>query len=115
MKSGSDTMFFIRHTDVPKGRKATYLQTVAKLRPQKAEEKRDRFTVGGNLIDYPGKVSTPTANLAVVKCLLNSTISTPGAKFMTADIKNFYLGTPMERPEYMRIPVKYIPECIMEQ
>jgi hypothetical protein len=115
MKSGSDTMFFIKHTDVPKGRKVTYLRTVAELRPQKAEEKRVRFTVGGNLIDYPGKVSTPTANLAVVKCLLNSVISTKGARFMTGDIKNLYLGTPMSRFEYMRIPVKYIPKSIMEQ
>jgi hypothetical protein len=115
MTSGSDTMFFIKHTDVPKGRKATYLRTVSELRPQKEEEKRVRFTVGGNLVDYPGKVSTPTANLAVVKCLLNSTISTPGARFMTGDIKNFYLGTPMGRYEYMRIPVKFIPISIMEQ
>jgi hypothetical protein len=115
MKSGSNTMFFIKHTDVPKGRKVTYLRTVAELRPQKEEEKRVRFTVGGNLIDYPGKVSTPTANLAVVKCLLNSVISTRGARFMTGDIKNFYLGTPMSRFEYMRIPVKYIPKTIMEQ
>jgi hypothetical protein len=33
---------------------------------------------------------------------------------MTADIKNFYLNTPLERPKYMRIPVKLIPQEIID-
>ena len=35
-------------------------------------------------------------------------------KFLTADIKDFYFGTPMDRKEYMRINTKHIPadtEC----
>jgi hypothetical protein len=34
---------------------------------------------------------------------LNSVISTRGAKYMTVDIKNFYLNTPMVRHEYVRM------------
>ena len=34
---------------------------------------------------------------------------------MTIDIKDYYLGTPMNRYEYMQIPVKHIPEDIMIQ
>ena len=34
---------------------------------------------------------------------------------MTVDIKDYYLGTPMNRYEYMRIPVKHIPQDIMDQ
>ena len=34
---------------------------------------------------------------------------------MTIDIKDYYLGTPMNRYEYMEIPVKHIPEDIMLQ
>ena len=34
---------------------------------------------------------------------------------MTMDIKDFYLNNPMERYEYMHIPIKDIPQCIMEQ
>ena len=34
---------------------------------------------------------------------------------LTANIENFYLGTPMDRYEYMRIPAKDIPADIMEQ
>jgi hypothetical protein len=115
MKSGTETMFFIPHTAVPAGRKATYLRIVAKIRPEKKENKRIRFTVGGDRIDYPGKVSTPTADITTAKCLLNSVVSTPDAKFMTIDLANFYLNTPMERFEYMRIPLSAIPDCIMDQ
>jgi hypothetical protein len=50
-----------------------------------------------------------------VKLLLNSVISTPGARFATFDIKDFYLGTPMARKEYMRIPLAYIPQSIIDQ
>jgi hypothetical protein len=38
-----------------------------------------------------------------VKLLINSTISTPNTKYMTMDIKDFYLNTPMARYEYMRL------------
>jgi hypothetical protein len=34
---------------------------------------------------------------------------------MTGDFKDFYLGTPMSRYEYMRISVKFIPDQIMDQ
>ena len=32
----------------------------------------------------------------------------------TADLKDFYLGTPMDRYKYMRIPVHMIPDVIMD-
>jgi hypothetical protein len=63
-----------------------------------------------------GNVSTPTADLMTVKCLLNSVVSTNNAEFITIDIIDFYLNTtPMNRYEYMRIPVKDIPATIMTQ
>ena len=115
MPSGTNTIHFIRHTNIPADRRATYLRIIAELRPLKAETKRERFTVGGNQIDFPGKVSTPTADLTTVKLLLNSVLSTPQAKFVTADIANFYLNNPMARFEYMRIPICDIPPSIMAQ
>ena len=45
-----------------------------------------RLNVGIIIIDYPGDVSTPTADLTTLNVLLDSTISTPGARFMTSDI-----------------------------
>lgn len=55
--------------------------------------------MGGNLINYPDDVGTPTANLLLIKIFLNSVISTPGAKFANADLSNFYLMTPLKRRE----------------
>eukprot|EP00804_Cyclotella_cryptica_P024318 CCRYP_015306-RA/>CCRYP_015306-RA protein AED:0.36 eAED:0.36 QI:0/-1/0/1/-1/1/1/0/360 len=52
--------------------------------------------------------------MITVKILLNSIISTVNAKFMTIDIKDFYLNTPMERLEYMRLKLSDIPSNIIE-
>jgi hypothetical protein len=115
MLSGSNTMCYFPHHDIPPVRRATYSRFVATERPRKAETKRVRLTFGGNLVHYPDKMRTPTADLSTVKMLLNSVISTPGALFTTFDLKDFYLGTPMTRMEYMRIPISSIPPSIIEQ
>jgi hypothetical protein len=52
--------------------------------------------MGGNLMNYPDDVGTPAANLLLIKIFLNSVISTPGAKFATADLANFFLMTPLK-------------------
>ena len=62
---------------------------------------------------YPGDAGTPTANLLTIKLLLNSIISTSNAKFMTMDIKDFYLNTPMARYEYMRLQLSDMPNDII--
>ena len=73
------------------------------------------LTVGGDRIDYPFDVSAPTCDLTTIKLLWNSTLSTPGAKFFTMDISNFYLGTPMKRPEYMCLRWNLIPQEIKDK
>ena len=115
IKSGTETLFFIRHDQDPEGQKVTYGRLVVSICPQKEETHRVRLTVGGNLIDYPGDFSSPTADLTTAKCLFNSVVSTPVAKFMTTDVKDFYLNTPMERYEYMRPPISLIHDEIIEQ
>jgi hypothetical protein len=110
---GTDTMHFIHVTDIPKGRKPTYLKIVAADKPTKEITKRVRWTCGGDRVTYIGDVSTKTADLTTAKILFNSVLSTPDAKFMSIDIKNFYLNTPMKSFEYMRIPVSHIPDDIM--
>ena len=112
---GTSTFRFVSRSEIPSDRVVTYLRIVCNDRPEKTEVRRVRWTVGGDRIDYPFDVSTKTAALATVKILLNSVISTQDARFMTLDIKDFYLNTPMDRPEYMRIPIDVIPEEIIEQ
>ena len=79
----TNTMFFIKKSDVPVDRRKNirYGRIVVTLRPQKSEEECRRLTVGGNLIDYPWEVTTPTADLTTAKLLFNSIISTPRAVF----------------------------------
>ena len=114
---GTNTFRFIPFHEIPNNRRKdiTYARIVVDYRPQKAEPHRTRITVGGDRINYPYKVTTETAELTTHKLLLNSVVSTPQARYMTADIGNFYLGTPMERAEYMFLPLSYIPNEIIEQ
>ncbi len=47
--------------------------------------------------------------------MLNSIISTPNAEFMTIDLKDFYLLTPMSRYEYFRIKLEIFPQDIINE
>ncbi len=51
--------------------------------------------------------------MTTVKLLLNSTISTEGARFMCTDVKDFYLNTEMDRYEYMWIPVHLLDDEVI--
>jgi hypothetical protein len=69
--------------------------------------------MGGYRIHYPDNVGTPTADMTLVKFLLNSIISTENAQCKILDVKDFYLNTPMKRFEYMRLKLSDIPEEII--
>ena len=71
--------------------------------------------MAGNRIIFPGEVATPTASLELVKLFVNSVLSRPNAKFCSFDIANFYLGTPMERPEYVKIKLEDIPQEFIDE
>ena len=113
--SGNNTMFFVAPSHIPKGRKVTYLRLVSSFRPNKLEQNRVRITIGGDKLDYVGATSTRMASLTTTKCLLNSVLSTPNAKFMGADIKDFYYKTPLDIYEYAQIPLKLIPQEIIDE
>ena len=97
------------------GRTVTYGIIVAEIIPQKAETHRTRLTVGGNLINLPGDVTTSTADLIMDKLIFNSVLSTKNEKFMGEDMDNFYINNPMDRYEYMKLTLGIIPEEIIEQ
>jgi hypothetical protein len=50
------------------------------IKDHKEEQERTRLTVGGDHIEHPGGKSTRTAGLTTAKILINSVISTLGAK-----------------------------------
>ena len=111
---GTDTVDFIPFSDIPKGQAVTCGRIVCTFRPQKDEPNRTRLTVGGNLLVALYDVSTPTSDLTTAKLLFNSVISTPGARFVTLDLKNFYLNTPLPTARCMRMNIDILPDEIIQ-
>ena len=60
--------------------------------------------VGGDKLDCNIDSGSPTTNILEFKLLINSVISDHdrGANFMSLDLKDFFLATPMKNPKYMR-------------
>ena len=114
---GNNTMFFILPSEVPPGRKVTYANFVCTMRPGKAEPCRIRMTVGGDRLDAFQDVRSPAVSIVDAKLHLNSTISDAknGARYCTADLKDFFLTSDMKIYQYMRIHRRYVtPEVIAE-
>ena len=104
---GTNTFFFMSHDkirDIPSEKTVTYARIVVDYRPQKADTNCAHLTVGGNLLNVPGDISTTIANLTTSKILWNSVLSTKYARFECINNKNMYLQIPMMDCKYMRIP-----------
>jgi hypothetical protein len=112
---GTDTCFFIDLKNIPKDRKITYGKIVCDYKPHKKEKERVRLTFGGDRLDYSGDVATSTADITTFKILINSTLSTEDAAMMMMDIKNYYLGTPLPRFEYMKMLLSRFPDEIIQK
>jgi hypothetical protein len=112
---GTNTIFFIPFARVPTDRTVTYGRLVCDYRPQKGKAERTRLTVGGILISCPYDVSTDMSDLTTAKLVINSTISTPGARQLLIDVKNYFLGTPLAIYEYMQLALNTLPEEIVLQ
>jgi len=114
--TGTNTIFFIHKSEIPpdRWRDVTNGRIVCNERPQKAEVNRTRLTVDGSRINIDVDCGTPTASLLTFKLLLNSVLSTPGAKFMGLDLKDFYLNTPLARPEFLKLRLANFPEDVIE-
>jgi hypothetical protein len=109
----TNTLFPIPYNKIPSNRRReiTYSKVVCKVRPEKGDNaNRTRITIGGNSIVYPGDVGTPTGLIELVKLLVNSVFSQCNARLATMDLKNFYLNTPPDQPEYVRIKLADIPQ-----
>jgi hypothetical protein len=100
---GTDTCLCIKLTNIPKYRNITYGKIVCDYIPHKKEKERVGLTVGGDRLDYSGDVATSAANNTTFKIPINITLYTEDATMMIMDIKNYYIGTPLPRFEYMKM------------
>jgi len=115
MKTGTNTIFFIHPSKIPKERKSAYYKLVSSIRLLKTEINRVRVTIGGDCLDYDRFKSTISTTLTTIKIHLNSVVSTPNSKYMTMDIKDFFYRTLMEVYEYGFLPLDLIPDEIIQQ
>ena len=98
-------------------KKITYANFVCDYRPLKTEKYRVRMTIGGDRLTYDHDTTSPAASLLETKLIINSVISDAkkGARFLTMDLKDHFLQTIMEEPEFMRIHKRYITEEIKRE
>jgi hypothetical protein len=112
---GTDTCFFVKLTNIPKYRQITYGKIVCDYKPHKTEKERVRLTVGGDMLDYSVDVANSTADITTFKLLINITLSTAYTAMMMMDIKNYKLGTPLPRFEYMKMLLSRFPEELVDK
>jgi hypothetical protein len=101
--------------DIPKGKIVTYVNPICveKTHDDGTLKFRTRLTIGGDRIQYPYDTAAVTAEMDAVKILLNCMIS-EDANLTTVDLTDFYLGTDLPHPEYIRIPRHMIPNKVIE-
>ena len=70
----TDTIDFIRKSEVPANKKVNYVNFICDYRPLKTEPHRVRLKVGGDKLDCTYDAGSPAASLLETKLILNSTI-----------------------------------------
>jgi hypothetical protein len=110
----TDTCVFIDVKNIPTDKNITYGKIVCHYKAHRKEKERVRLTVGSDRLDYSGNVATSTADITTFKILINSTLSIDVAMMMM-DIKNYYLGTPLPRFEYMKMLLSRFPKELIQK
>ena len=113
----TDIVDFLHKYEVPRDIIVAYDTFVLNHRPLKIEKYRVRITVGGNSLTCEENARSSAANILETKVLINSVILDVrnGEKVMTADIKDYFFATLMDRPEYMKVLYKYLPTDIKQK
>ena len=93
----------------------TYTGICTEYREQNEEKHWLWTTIGNNRINYPSNISIRTEQLTTIKLLLNSVVSTLGASFMTSDIKQVYLNTPLKPQKLTKVHISILPYEIIEE
>ena len=91
---GTNTLYVIKFEDIPKDWLNTicYTSVFCEVRQRKKDPKRTRITICSTNVCYPGNVGTNTASLELFKLMINSILSSAGAKYVCFDIDFFTLA-----------------------
>lgn len=95
---------------VPIGRHATYANAVGyKKSVNGVDTYRVRLAYGGDNSDYEGERTSTMAEITAVKIAFNTVVSDATLDYCTLDLRDMYLQSTLERPEYMFMPLAMIP------
>ena len=110
----TNTIDFITRADITVRRDVTYTSFLCDHRPLKTELWRECIVVDGNKLSYANDTGSPAASPFKTELLLNSTIpdAHKGTRLMCLDLKDFFIATPMQEPEFMKVPFKYFHDDI---
>ena len=113
----TDTLDFIQQSEVPFRQPITYASFICNHRPLKTEQWIVRLIVGGDKLEYTADSGSPAIKLVETKILVNSVIldAQKVARFMSCNLKDFYLATLMENPEFIKVNLKFFPEEIINK
>ena len=113
MTEETETIRWDGYQTITKGFKPTYcsIKVKEKIGEDGTIKYRVRLTVGGDKVNYTGDRSSTTASLETLKVLQNVRISRQ-MDWCTGDVKDFYLGSPMDEVVYMYINERDVPESI---
>ena len=113
----TDTIGFFNQSEVPSIAKVTYANFVAGFWSLQNEQFRIRFIVGGDKLEFVEDTGAPSTYIVELKILADSTISDDhkGARFLSCDLKDFFLASPIDKPEYTNMKYPFIPDDIKDQ
>ena len=113
---GMDVCKFTPKWQAPKNEKVTKPRTVCAFRPEKIDNPhRTQIIAGGHPLNHDGETATNSASMETAKILLNSALSTPGARLSTSDVKMMHLESLLKDPQCMRFKLSQIPKDFQEQ
>ena len=99
---GTNTLFAIHRRNIPTNKTSAHIRMVADFRPHKPDPHQIQITIGGIKISVDYDIRTPTSHLSTAKILINSTLSTRGARWAGFDLMNMYLNTDLNDYENLR-------------
>ena len=113
---GTNTFRLIKFVGIPQDRQneICHSMVVCEVKRHKEDPNCTCITVTVSQICYPRDVGTPTSSLDLVKPIINSVLSRRNTRFVSFDLKNVYLQTPLEPSEYVPIKFLDIPQEFIE-
>ena len=102
MKTVNKNILYIPKGKLSSGRKIAYSNPVFDYRSRKYDPYRIILPIGGYKLTYPSDSGYPAEILLEAKIPFGGVISTPGSQFIYADIKDYFIRSPMEHFEYIK-------------